>query len=45
VAILRGIRSHISAADLGRVLLLVVEITTIEEVLPCLQAYRCDVNS
>jgi hypothetical protein len=26
---------------MGRVLLLVVEITTIEEVLPCLQPYRC----
>jgi hypothetical protein len=40
VTILRGIRSHIGAADLTRVMLLVVEITTIEEVLPCLQAYR-----
>jgi hypothetical protein len=41
VAILQGIRSRISAADVGRALLLVVEITTIEEVLPCLQPYRC----
>ncbi|WIA36480.1 hypothetical protein OEZ86_007780 [Tetradesmus obliquus] len=41
VAILRAVRSRISTADLARVMLLVVEVSTIEEVLPCLHAHRC----